>query len=129
MQITVYVDDIKGNIMENIQLMSAMIETCKNAILEHKSSKIPDCPVLLRPNHLLWMCGQMLENLSVWKGTKLNRWIGFIQCAMIANGIISLKQAKEMFEKAKNAFDEPSQDLLDHLDPSSYFEFDLGGEG
>jgi hypothetical protein len=48
---------------------------------------------------------------------------------MIANGIISLKQAKEMFEKAKNAFDEPSQDLLDHLDPSSYFEFDLGGEG
>jgi len=59
----------------------------------------------------------------------MNRWVGFIQCAMIANGMIDLAGAKEMFDGAKLAFGEPGEDLLDHLDPESSFAFEIGGEG
>jgi hypothetical protein len=39
------------------------------------------------------------------------------------------KGAKAMFDKAKVARGEFSEDLLDHLDPGSVFELDIGGEG
>ena len=114
--------------MEKTQLMKAMIERCRDLILQHDNPGL-DRPIPLRPKHLIWMCDRLLKQIDLWKATKLNRWIGFIQCAMIANGIIDLEQAKEMFERAKNAFGEPSQDLLDHLDPDKAFSFDIGGEG
>ena len=114
--------------MENIQLMNAMIEKCKAMILEHDKPGL-DRPKPLRSKHLLWMCDRLIENVDIWTEAKMNRWIGFIQCAMIANGMINLEQTKAMFEQVKNAFGEPSQDLLDHLDPDNAFRFELGGEG
>lgn len=48
---------------------------------------------------------------------------------MIANRMIDLDGAKRMFDEAKNAFGENSQDLTDHLDSGDSFEFEIGGEG
>jgi hypothetical protein len=75
------------------------------------------------------MCDRLVEHVDDWPAVKLNRWMGFIQCAMIANRMINLESAKEMFEEAKRAFGESSPDVLDHLDPDEAFEFDIGGEG
>jgi hypothetical protein len=109
-------------------LMSAMIDRCKDQILEHGESCLGQ-PAPLRQKHLLWMCDRMLDRLDDWSAVKLHRWLGFIQCAMIANHIVDLEGAKQMFDRAKVAFGEPSKDLLDHLDVDSSFQFDIGGEG
>ena len=114
--------------MEKTLLMTAMIERCRDMIQAHDRPG-PDRPKPLRPEHLIWMCERLIEHVDAWSAAKMNRWIGFIQCAMIANGIIDLDAAMQMFDRAKVAFGEPSQDLLDHLDPDSAFRFDLGGEG
>jgi hypothetical protein len=97
-------------------------------ILKHDEPAL-DQPKPLRPEHLIWMCDRMINHVDQWSPVKLNRWIGFIQCALIANRVIDLEGAKEMFNQAKNAFGEPTQDLLDHLDPDNPFEFDIGGQG
>jgi hypothetical protein len=114
--------------MQDTQLMMAMIEECSGTIQEHEES-----PVLLqkplRKAHLLWMCTELIDHLDTWTVAKQNRWIGFIQCAMIAHGMLDLEGAMDMFARAKNAFGESSQDLIDHLAPDSTFSFDLGGEG
>lgn len=109
-------------------LMKAMAEECKDTILEW-NRRSPDLPKSLRPNHLLWMCDQIVQHASDWPETKLHRWVGFVQGAMIANRMINLDGAKAMFDKAKNAFGELDEDLLDHLDPDDFFELDLGGQG
>jgi hypothetical protein len=48
---------------------------------------------------------------------------------MMANRILDLNGMKAMFDKAKNAYGETSEDLLDQLRPDNPFEFDIGGEG
>jgi len=48
---------------------------------------------------------------------------------MPANRMLDLNAAKGMFDQAKNAHGAISEDLLDHLDPGSCFEFEIGGEG
>jgi hypothetical protein len=48
---------------------------------------------------------------------------------MIANRMIDLEGAKEMFDQAKHAFGESSRDVQDHLDPDQPFEIEIGGEG
>jgi hypothetical protein len=108
--------------------MLAMIEECQDMI--HKDMRPSDAfPAPLRKEHLLWMCDQLFDHVDGWTAAKMNRWVGFVQCALIANGTINLTQAKAMFEGAKNAFGEPDQDLLDHLDPANNFEMEFGGEG
>lgn len=59
----------------------------------------------------------------------LHRWIGFVQCGMLAQRMIDLEGAKAMFDKSKIAHGELSEDLVDHLDPTSSFEVDIGGQG
>lgn len=114
--------------MENTNLMREMIERCRT-IIQDQSEPKSDLPEPLQPRHLLWMCDRMTQNLAEWPATRLHRWIGFIQCALIANRYIDLGEAKTMFERAKNAFGEPGQDLLDHLNPDHSFEFEIGGQG
>jgi hypothetical protein len=114
--------------MENTQLMTEMIEKCRTVILNQDEHALDHQPRPLRREHLIWMCDRMIEHVDEWPAVKLNRWIGFIQCALIANRSIDLEAAKEMFNQAKNAFGEQSEDLVDHLDPDIPFKFDIGGE-
>lgn len=112
-------------------LVVAMAEKCRNLILE---SDTPDLglPKALLPKHLLWMCTQIEEHAEDGPATKLHRWIGFVQGAMLANRMLNLDGLKAMFDEAKRAQVEAGddlEDLTDHLDPSSSFEFDIGGEG
>jgi hypothetical protein len=46
--------------------------------------------------------------------------------------MLDLDGLKAMFDQAKAAHGETSEDLedlIDHLDPTSSFEFDIGGQG
>jgi hypothetical protein len=115
--------------MDNASLLVvAMAEQCRSLIQE---SDTPDLglPKALQPKHLLWMCTKIEDHAEDGPATKLHRWIGFVQCAMMANRMLDLEGAKAMFDKAKAAHGEISEDLLDHLDPASSFKFDIGGEG
>ena len=112
-------------------LITAMAEECKRLILE---SDAPDLslPKALQPKHLLWMCDQIEKHAEGGPATKLHRWIGFVQAAMLVNRMLDLDGLKAMFDQAKAAHGETSEDLedlIDHLDPTSSFEFDIGGQG
>ena len=109
-------------------LIIAMAEQCRRLIeqLDATDSRLPPP---LRKQHLQWMCVEIEAHSDDWQTEKLNRWIGFIQCALLANGLLDLDALKSMFDKAKVAYGETGQDLLDHLNPNSSFEFDIGGEG
>jgi hypothetical protein len=110
--------------------VAAMAEKCRTLIEAHIVSRT-DLPPAVAPKHLLWMCDQIEKHTGDWPDTKLHRWIGFIQCAMIANGILDLAGAKLMFDSVKNEYLRTSedQDLTDHLDPESSFDIDVGGQG
>jgi hypothetical protein len=114
--------------MKAEDLMIAMIERCREMILEHEDPG-RELPEPLRSKHLVAMCDRLTQHVDDWTAVKLSRWIGFLQCAMIANRMIDLGGAKKMFDQAKNAFGESSRDVLDHLDPDQPFEFEIGGEG
>jgi hypothetical protein len=109
-------------------LVKAMAEECRGLILEWNKPEL-DLPEALQRKHLERMCDRIEQHAEDWSTARLNRWIGFVQCAMMANRILDIDAIKEMFDKVKNAFGEANEDLLDHLDPSSPFEFDIGGEG
>ena len=47
----------------------------------------------------------------------------------MAHRILDIDGARAMFDEAKIAHGKTSDDLLDHLDPSSSFEVDIGGQG
>jgi len=109
-------------------LIRAMAEECRGLILEWNGPDL-DLPEALQPKSLERMCDRIEKHAEDWSTAKLHRWIGFVQCAMMANRILDLDGIKAMFDKTKNAYGEASEDLLDHLDPKDYFEFDIGGEG
>ena len=117
--------------MDNTTLLvTAMAEQCKSLILESDTSD-RGLPKALQPKHLLWMCKQIQEHAEDGSATRLHRWIGFVQAAMLANRMLDLDGLKAMFDQAKGAHGETSEDLedlIDHLDPTSSFEFDIGGE-
>jgi len=110
-------------------LIAAMADKCRSMI---QDSKVVDygSSEALHPRYLLWMCDSIEQHVQDWPETKLHRWIGFIQCGMMANRLLNLEQAKVMFDEAKNAFGASGEDqnLIDHLDPSSCFEVEFGGE-
>lgn len=118
--------------MDNSSLLVvAMAEKCKG-LIQQWDKPPPDLPKALQPKHLLWMCHKIKEHAKDGPATKLHRWIGFIQGAMLANRMLDLDGLKAMFDQAKAAHAEASEDfedLTDHLDPESSFEFDIGGEG
>ena len=112
--------------MENASLLIvAMAEKCK---------RMPDSRLskALQQEHLVWMCNKIEEHSETGPATKLHRWIGFVQGAMLAHRILDLDELKAMFDEAKRDHGVASDDLenlLDHLDPTSSFEFDIGGQG
>jgi len=109
-------------------LVMAMAEQCLSTI---QSWNLADQqqPASLQPAHLEWMCKQIQRHATEWPATKVHRWIGFVQGAMIANHMLTLAETKAMFDEAKNAFGAPDVDLVDHLDPDSSFRLDIGGQG
>ncbi|MCA9216896.1 MAG: hypothetical protein KDB27_27690 [Planctomycetales bacterium] len=118
--------------MDNTSLLVvAMAKQCRRLI--HKADEsVTSLPKALQSKHLLWMCDQIEKHAEEGPATKLHRWIGFVQAAMLANRMLDLDGLKAMFGQAK-AEDaercEESEDLTDHLDPTSSFEFDIGGQG
>lgn len=115
--------------MDNSNLLVvAMADECRRIMLQwhDEDSNLPEST---RRAHLERMCERIEKHSEDWPATKLHRWIGFIQCALIVNRVIDLAEAKRMFDRAKIAFPEADDDLLDHLDPSSSFEMDIGGPG
>ena len=111
-------------------LIAAMAEKCR-FIIQNSGEVDYGSSETLHPRYLLWMCDRIEQHVEDWAETKLHRWIGFIQCGMIANRMLNLAQAKVMFDEAKNAYGTSSEDqnLVDHLDPSSAFKMEPGGEG
>jgi hypothetical protein len=105
-----------------------MAEKCGDQILAWETAN-PGLPKPLQPRHLAWMCHSVAKHAEDWSPAKLNRWIGFVQCAMMAHRMIDLTGAKALFDEAKVAYGEISEDFLDHLDPQNSFEMDIGGEG
>lgn len=108
----------------------AMADKCRSLIQGHETTG-NDLPPALRPRHLVWMCDQIERRAEHWPDSKLHRWIGFVQCALMANRILDLDGAKNMFDSVKNAYliTSDDQDLTDHLDPDSSFIIDVGGQG
>lgn len=84
-------------------------------------------PKELRWDHLLWMCREIIKHADDWPATKLHRWIGFIHCGMMANGMMTLEESRAIVGKGKIAFSEgEDRDLADHHDPENPFQLDIG---
>jgi hypothetical protein len=112
------------------RLIVAMAAQCRSMIQKSEASDL-GLGGALRPRHLLWMCSKIEEHAESWPATRLHRWIGFVQCGMMANRMLDLDGAKAMFDEAKSAHrgSGDDEDLIDHLDPESSFELDIGGQG
>jgi hypothetical protein len=112
------------------RLVATMAEQCRELIRAAKAEPA-ELSAGLQPMHLLAMCERIQEHADDWPATKLHRWIGFVQGAMIANRLLDVDRAKAIFEKAKTVHGviPEDQDLIDHLDPQSSFRMELGGQG
>ena len=116
--------------MENSRLlMVAMAERCRG-LIQRSEEADGLLPPTLQRRHLLWMCDRVEEHAEDWPATRLHRWIGFVQCAMMAHRMLDLDGAKGMFNKAKiaHAVSGDDNDLTVHLDPNRSFQLELGGE-
>ena len=113
---------------DSLLLITAMAERCRDIIAAWEAPSL-DQPASLQPKYLEWMCGKVIRHAGDWPASRVHRWIGFVQGAMIANRMIDLEGARRMFDVAKNAYGKPNEDLLDHLDPDHSFELDIGGQG
>jgi hypothetical protein len=112
-------------------LIISMAERCRNIIQDKPEDTRFALPISLRPKHLRWMCNEILEHAEEWSTNKSHRWIGFVQAGMIANYMLDLEGAKTMFNKLKEQYGAIAndQDLIDHLEPTTEFEMETGGEG
>src|SRR5262245_59742882 len=108
------------------RLIVAMAMQCRR-VIEQSAVTARPLQGALHPKPLLWMCDKIEDQDSNWPATKLHRWIGFVQCGMMANRMLDLDGAKTMFDEAKVAYGGAGEDedLTDHLSA----EMDIGGQG
>ena len=68
-------------------LIVAMAEKCKRMLREwdEYDSRLPKA---LQQEHLVWMCNKIEEHSETGPATKLHRWIGFVQGAMLHTGYL-----------------------------------------
>lgn len=111
-------------------LITATAEKCRSS-LAHAATSRPELPAAIRLDHLRWMCNEIIREADSWPTARLQRWIGFVQAGMIANRVVDLEQLRSMFDEARNAYGERSDDpdLVDHLSPDSLYRMETGGEG
>ena len=111
-------------------LIVAMAAQCRS-VMQNAKADDSSLPEALQRKHLRWMCSNIEKHAEDWPDSKLHRWIGFVQCGIMANQILDLQGVKSMFDQAKIAFGGTGQDddLVDHLDVDNPFELDLGGQG
>lgn len=114
---------------KEILLVREMAERCRQLLLTDSAPPDSSMPIPLHKTHLMWMCDQVEKHSDNWPAARLHRWIGFIQCALMANRVLDLEGLKSMFDEVKMAYGDTGEDLFDHLNPDSTFEFDIGGEG
>jgi hypothetical protein len=122
----------RRNAMEQANLLViAMADKCQRIIQDKAKDIRFGLPASLGPDHLRWMCKLIVEHAEDWPAIKLHRWIGFVQAGMIANFMLDLAGAKAMFSKTKEEYGSiaKDQDLLDHLDPTTSYEMEIGGQG
>ncbi len=55
----------------------------------------------LQLKHLLWMCDRIETHAEGGPATKLHRWIGFVQAAMLANRMLDLDGLKASSTRLK----------------------------
>jgi hypothetical protein len=111
-------------------IVAAMAAKCRDIV--RRSNEVEESlPKALHPKHLLWMCDQIQKHSQEWPVTRLHRWIGFVQAAILANRMLNLEETRAMFDELTKSHDACSkdQDLIDHLDVDSSFKLDLGGQG
>lgn len=113
---------------DGVLLIVAMADKCRE-IISARGMTDAGQPRSLQPRHLEWMCREVVMRSNDWPASKIHRWIGFIQAAMIAGRMLDLHEVKAMFDEAKNAYGASDDDLLDHLDPGSGFRLEIGGQG
>ena len=112
--------------MHDTARLRTMVERCRTAIAASATSReVQPVP----PAHLTWMCDQLDENVDQWSAVKVARWIGFLQCALIADRILDARHVGVIFADARGGLHDARRDLLDRLAAEEPFEFDLGGEG
>lgn len=58
------------------------------------------------PEHLLWMCEQIISNQDVWPESKLHRWAGYIQGCLVCHGFSTLEGEKDAVRQLKNSYPE-----------------------
>lgn len=111
-------------------LIEAMAAQCRS-VLQNADSRDSSLPKPLQRKHLLWMCNNIEKHAEDWPDSKLHRWIGFVQCGIMANQVADLQGLKRMFDQAKIAHGGSGhdEDLIDHLNVDDSFELDLGGQG
>ena len=117
--------------MNNRILVVAIAAKCRRVIqvFDDFDSRLPDA---LQQEHLLRLCDWIEERAEDIPANKLHRWIGFVQGAMLAHRMVQFDDLRAMSKEAKTAHADASEelgDLLDHLDPTNSFEFDMGGQG
>jgi len=107
-----------------------MAAKCRD-VIRASNEEERSLPKALHPQHLLWMCDQIQEHAQTSPVTKLHRWIGYVQAAILANRMLDLEQIRAMFDEVKKSHrvSGDDQDLVDHLDVDSSFKLDVGGQG
>jgi hypothetical protein len=108
-------------------LIEAMAKQCRR-VIQASEGRPSSLPEQLRGRHLLWMCDQIESRAHEDDLARLNRWVGFVQAGLLANDMLSLEELRELFNEANDQHSDVA-DLLDHLDPTSSFGFDIGGQG
>lgn len=118
--------------MDNARLLIvAMAEECRRVIQDWDQHD-PGLPRALQRKHLLWMCNEIEAHAETGSATRLHRWIGFVQGAMLAHRMLDLDELRALFDAAKRAHEEACENfenLVDHLDPTNSFELEIGGQG
>jgi hypothetical protein len=119
----VQMEDVRNHI-------AAMAAKCR-AVLRGSHEKEPRLPKALHPKHLLSMCSQIETHANTWPISRLHRWLGSIQAAILANRMLDLDGIKAMFDTIKGsvAANEEDANLIDHLDVNNTFLLDIGGQG
>ncbi|MBX0311004.1 MAG: hypothetical protein JHC31_04270, partial [Sulfurihydrogenibium sp.] len=77
----------KLNIKELLKELSIISNNAEN-------ESLPDS---MKSSHLKYMIDQMKDPMMEWD--KFNRWLGWIQASLVANGVSSLEEQKEIIRK------------------------------